>query len=167
MRENCKSSLLVARSISCRRRSHANCCIKVKNLQLQHQLHSHKRTHAHTDTHINASRRCRSAAQVVNGNGTWACTLAHTLTLQHTHGYHAASHASLSSPPLHPLPLCRLSCQSAHICATNVASHCIASHVLFLSFDLRLPADWLVMDMDMSLSVLNFILQLHCLPPPC
>lgn len=84
MRENCKSSLLVARSISCRRRSHANCCIKVKNLQLQHQLHSHKRTHAHTDTHINASRRCRSAAQVVNGNGTWACTLAHTLTLTHT-----------------------------------------------------------------------------------
>lgn len=138
MRENCKSSLLVARSISCRRRSHANCCIKVKNLQLQHQLHSHTRGHRH-------AYKCVASLSQRSSSRQWQRHLSvHTRTHSYTH-----THMDIMLPLMPhsllllftPSPCCRLSCQSAHICATNVASHCIASHVLFLSFDLRLPAD--------------------------
>lgn len=116
-------------------------------------------------------RRVAAAAQLKSSMATALERVhLHTHSLTPTHTYTGISCClSCLSPPLLSSfsPCCRLSCQSAHICATtNVASHCIASHVLFLSFDLRLPADWLVMDMDMPLSVLNFILQLHCLPPP-
>lgn len=164
--------------ISCRRRSHANCCIKVKNLQLQHQLHQHthtqlRHTHTgHTHAHITALQHSSSRQ--------WQRHLSvhtHTRTHTRTHGYHGDSHACHASHCHSSLPLLLATLLLSSImpkCSylrneRRIASHCIASHVLFLSFDLRLPADWLVMDMDMPLSVLNFILQLHwphLLPAP-
>lgn len=50
-------------------------------------------------------RRVAVAAQLKSSMATaLERAHSHTLSHSHTHGYHAASHASLSSPPLHPLP---------------------------------------------------------------
>lgn len=135
MRENCKSSLLVARSISCRRRSHANCCIKVKNLQLQHQLHSHTRGHRH-------AYKCVASLSQRSSSRQWQRHLSvHT----RTHGYHAASHASLSSSPLHPPPLSVVYHAKVLIFAQRT-SHRIASHRMSFfcpSTYVCLLTDWL------------------------